>query len=119
MYRCVIMDADAKRHGHGNCNLLDVLVVVVVESREISSRIGTHSIVVVVTLLLLRFIDLCCVLVMIYYFCIPPVSVDTVAMFFLCNPTVKEATSTLLRYHLLFVAIRTFLLVVCFVEFLP
>ena len=103
MYRCVIMDADAKRHGHGNCNLENLFVV---ESREISSRIGTHSIVVVT--LLLRFIDLCCVLVMIYYFCIPPVSVDTVAMFCLCNPTVKEATSTLLRYHLLFVAIRSF-----------
>ena len=64
MYRCVIMDADAKRHGHGNCNLDDDLFVAVVESREISSRIGTHSIVVVT--LLLRFIDLCCVLVMIY-----------------------------------------------------
>ena len=67
MYRCVIMDADAKRHGHGNCNLEDdLLFVVVVESREISSRIGTHSIVVVT--LLLRFIDLCCVLVIIIDF---------------------------------------------------
>lgn len=59
------MDADAKRHGHGNCNLLedDLLVV---ESREIS-RIGTTHSIVVVTLLL-RFIDLCCVLVIVYYF---------------------------------------------------
>ena len=66
MYRCVIMDADAKRHGHGNCNLLEDDLFVAVESREISSRIGTHSIVVVT--LLLRFIDLCCVLVIVYYF---------------------------------------------------
>ena len=61
MYRCVIMDADAKRHGHGNCNLEDLLVG---ESREInSSRIGTHSIVVVT--LLLRFIDLCVLVILI------------------------------------------------------
>ena len=64
MYRCVIMDADAKRHGHGNCNLEYLFVVV--DSREINSRIGTHSIVVVT--LLLRFIDLCCVLVIIIDF---------------------------------------------------
>ena len=64
MYRCVIMDADAKRHGHGNCNLEDDLFVVV--DREMISRIGTHSIVVVT--LLLRFIDLCCVLVIIIDF---------------------------------------------------
>ena len=69
----MIRDADAKRHGHGNNLEEDVVVcnkvVVVVESREISSSIGTtHSIVVT---LLLRFIDLC-ILAIIFVFSLSP-----------------------------------------------
>lgn len=65
-----MIDADAKRHGHGNL-LEDVVCKFVVddESREISSSIGTTHSIVDVTLLL-RFIDLCILAIIdIFLFC--------------------------------------------------